>query len=241
MFESSLFESSIAKPRHGWTTGLSFGLQTLLTAVAIFASLLYTEALPPHALAFMLSAPPPPPATPSPVEQPAPRPQPPSELNGGRLMTPQSIPRAIAAIHEEVQPVSSTIGVEGAVPETRPNAGSDRLLPKILPPTVAVPRPATPKAVRVSSGVAEGLLIRQVRPQYPELARNALVQGIVVLHAVIGQDGTVRDLRLISGHPLLVAAAIDAVRQWRYRPYTLNGEPVDVDTTIQVNFTLAGN
>ena len=84
------------------------------------------------------------------------------------------------------------------------------------------------------------MLVHQVKPQYPELAMKARIQGTVVLQAVIGKDGTVQDLRLVSGHPMLAPAAIEAVRQWRYRPYLLNSEPVEVDTQINVNFTLGG-
>jgi protein TonB len=84
------------------------------------------------------------------------------------------------------------------------------------------------------------MLMYQMRPQYPRLAVQARIQGTVVLQAVIGKDGTVQDLRLISGHPLLAPAAIEAVKQWRYRPYLLNNEPVEVDTQINVNFTLGG-
>ena len=80
--------------------------------------------------------------------------------------------------------------------------------------------------------------INRVEPSYPAIARAAHVQGTVVLHAIIGKDGTVQQLQLVSGPPLLVNAAMDAVRQWRYQPTELNGEPVDVDTTIQVVFTL---
>lgn len=102
------------------------------------------------------------------------------------------------------------------------------------------PKVVVQQKVRVSSGVAQGLLIRQVRPQYPPLARQARIQGTVILQAVIGKDGLVQDLHVVSGHPLLTNAAIDAVKQWLYRPYYLNGEPVTVDTQINVNFTLTG-
>ena len=84
----------------------------------------------------------------------------------------------------------------------------------------------------------EGNLITQVKPQYPPMARTARIEGQVVLRAVIGRDGTIQNLRLISGHPLLVKAAIDAVSRWRYRPYYLNGEPIEVETQVTVNFTL---
>ena len=95
-----------------------------------------------------------------------------------------------------------------------------------------------PTKVRVSSGVAQGLLVHQVKPAYPTLAVQARIQGTVVLQAVIAKDGTVQDLRVVSGHPLLVQAALDAVRLWRYKPYLLNDQPVEVDTQINVNFTL---
>jgi protein TonB len=85
----------------------------------------------------------------------------------------------------------------------------------------------------------EGSLIHRVDPIYPSLARAARIQGTVILAAVIGRDGSVQHLQIMTGHPLLTAAAIDAVRQWRYRPYLLNGEAIEVDTQVTVNFILA--
>ena len=105
---------------------------------------------------------------------------------------------------------------------------------------VAVPKVATPQRVRVSQGVTQGLLIRKVQPNYPPLARQARIQGSVLLQAEISKDGTIENLRLISGHPMLAPAAIEAVKQWKYKPYILNGEPVEVETQITVNFTLSG-
>src|SRR5271165_7285833 len=96
-----------------------------------------------------------------------------------------------------------------------------------------------PEQVQVPSGVSQGLLISKVQPTYPPLARQARVQGTVVLQALIGKDGSVQNLTVISGHPMLIQAAMDAVKQWRYRPYLLNGEPVLVETTINVNFELS--
>lgn len=81
----------------------------------------------------------------------------------------------------------------------------------------------------------------RVQPVYPVLARQSGIQGVVVLHAIIDRDGRVSELRVISGHPLLVKAAIDAVNQWRYQPTLLNGEPVEVETTITVSFVLAAS
>lgn len=97
---------------------------------------------------------------------------------------------------------------------------------------------ADPKVVRVAPGVASGNLISKVAPIYPAEARSRGVQGTVVVHARIGRDGAVHDLKLVSGPPELTEAAMDALRLWRYRPYTLNGQPVEVDTTISVNFNL---
>jgi protein TonB len=82
------------------------------------------------------------------------------------------------------------------------------------------------------------MLTHRVEPQYPPLARQARVQGPVLLEATIAQDGTIENLRVVSGHPMLVRAAVDAVKQWRYRPYLLNGQPVEVETQVQVNFNL---
>ena len=86
----------------------------------------------------------------------------------------------------------------------------------------------------------EGNLVYRIQPEYPALARQARVQGTVVLRAVISREGAIENLQVLSGHPLLVKAAMEAVRQWRYRPYVLNGEPVEVETQVTVNFILSG-
>jgi TonB family protein len=96
---------------------------------------------------------------------------------------------------------------------------------------------AAPPRVRVSSGVMQSLLVKKVQPEYPGDAKR--IQGMVVLKATIDKDGNISDLQLISGHPMLAAAAIAAVKQWKYKPYLLNGVPVEVETNLTVNFTLA--
>ena len=103
-----------------------------------------------------------------------------------------------------------------------------------------IPKVAAPSRIRVSQGVTEGNLIRKVQPSYPPLAKTARIQGQVILHALISKAGNIENLEVVSGHPMLVQSALDAVRQWKYRPYVLNGEPVAVDTTITVNFNLQG-
>jgi protein TonB len=99
---------------------------------------------------------------------------------------------------------------------------------------------ATAPVVRTSH-LQENLLIRQVKPIYPPIAKQARIQGPVVLQATIGRDGSIQHLQVLSGHPMLTKAAVDAVQQWRYRPYVLNGEAVEVQTQITVNFLLNGN
>ena len=88
--------------------------------------------------------------------------------------------------------------------------------------------------------MAEGSLVYRVQPEYPEIARQARIQGAVQLRAIISKAGTIEDLTVESGPPMLIPPALRAVRQWRYRPYLLNGEPVEVDTEITVNFILGG-
>ena len=95
------------------------------------------------------------------------------------------------------------------------------------------------KRMRIASRVAEANLIHDVPPQYPPEAGRARIEGTVVLMAVIGTDGTVKDVRIESGLPILAQAAIDAVKQWRYKPYVIDGEPVEVDSRITINFNLS--
>jgi len=101
------------------------------------------------------------------------------------------------------------------------------------------PPKVTPKRINVGGQVQSAKLVNQVRPIYPPLAKQARISGTVRLHAIISKDGSIQQLEMVSGHPLLVQAALDAVRQWRYQPTLLNGEPVEVETFIEVVFTLS--
>lgn len=247
MFEDSLMESGgKLKSKRGTTTVVSFVLQILLIGVLVLLPLVFTEALPKQQLMTFLVAPPPPPPPPPP---PAATPEVKiikkvtSELDNGELRTPTKIPKKIEMIKEEETPPPSAgvAGVVGGVPGGVPGGAIGGVLGSVINSTpTAVPRVANPTRVRVSQGVSQGLLIHQVRPVYPALARQARIQGMVVLQAVIGKDGSIQNLKVVSGHPMLAPAALEAVKQWRYKPYYLNGEPVEVDTTINVNFTLAG-
>jgi len=165
-----------------------------------------------------------------------------TELVNGQLRTPTKIPEKVQMIKEDEAPppVMSAAGVVGGVPGGVPGGSMGGVIGGIISSTPIVPKVATPQRVRVSQGVTQGLLIRKVQPAYPPLARQARIQGSVLLQAEISKDGTIQNLRLISGHPMLAPAAIEAVKQWRYKPYILNGEPVEVETQITVNFTLSG-
>jgi len=245
MFEDSLLESGgRLKTKRGATTFFSFILEVAIIGILILIPLIYTEALPKQQLMTFLVAPPPPPPPPPP-----PAAAPPvkvikkieTELDNGQLRQPTKIPQKVQMIKEEEAPPPSA-GVVGGVPGGVPGGSMSGVIGGIIGQTTqtVVPKVQTPQRVRVSQGVSEGLLVHQVRPVYPPLARAARIQGAVVLQAVIGKDGAIQNLRLISGHPMLAPAAIDAVKQWKYKPYFLNGEPVEVDTQITVNFTLAG-
>jgi TonB family protein len=106
-------------------------------------------------------------------------------------------------------------------------------------PSLVLAQDAVPQRVRVANGIMGGLLVTRVNPVYPPLARQARIQGTVLLKALISKTGDIENLELISGHPMLAPAAIEAVKQWKYRPYMLNGEPIEVETQVQVNFTLS--
>ncbi|MGO9442043.1 MAG: energy transducer TonB [Terriglobales bacterium] len=245
MFEDSLLESSgRLRTKRKWTTVLSLVLQCLLIGVMILVPLIYTEALPRQQLMTFLVAPPPPPPPPPP---PAAMPvrvvkviQ--TDIMNGQLRTPTKIPEKVAMIKEEAAPPPmTTAGVIGGVPGGVPGGSLGGVMGGIIGGTpVAVPKQAIPNRVRVSAGVQQGNLISQVKPTYPAIAKSARIQGAVVLQAEISKQGTIENLRVISGHPMLVQNALDAVKQWRYKPYLLNGEPVPVETTITVNFTLSG-
>jgi len=112
---------------------------------------------------------------------------------------------------------------------------------RIMPIVAKAPEPMPIKRIRIASRVAEANLIHDVAPQYPSEAGRARIEGAVVLMAVIGTDGSVKDVRVESGLPILAQAAMDAVRQWRYKPYLIDGEPVEVDSRITINFTLSAS
>ena len=243
MFEDSLIESGgRLKTSRAWTSVVSFALQIMIIMVMILVPLIFTEALPRTQLMTFLVAPPPPPPPPPPpaavvkivkVIQ--------TDIVNGQLRTPTKIPQKVQMIKEDEAPppVTSMGGVIGGI-GGMPGQMGGVIGGIVAAANLPVPKIAAPQRIRVSSGVSQGLLVRKVQPTYPPLARQARIQGVVILQAQISKEGNIENLQLISGHPMLAPAAIDAVKQWKYRPYLLNGEPVEVETQVQVNFTLSG-
>jgi protein TonB len=253
MFEQTFVED-LGKTNKSWTVIVSFIGQCLLIGVAILIPLIYTDTLPRTQLTSFLVAPPPPPPPPPP---PAAAPVKivrtiPRQFDAGRLMAPKVIPKEIAMIkEEELPPVSGGVGVVGGVPGGVPGGAPGGVIGGIIssvpqaapppppPPVVKeAPKPVAPQRIRVGGNVQQAKLLNQPRPVYPPLAKQARIQGTVRFNAIIGRDGAIQNLQVVSGHPLLVPSALEAVRQWRYQPTLLNGEPVEVVTQIDVNFTL---
>jgi periplasmic protein TonB len=240
MFDE-LVESSVIRKRTntGWAFFLSTFVQVIVLLVLILIPLIYTQALPRAMLTTLLIAPPPPPPPPPPpaeipkVVKPVVR-----LLSQGKLMQPRAIPKQVAVFKEAELPPEAPITGGGVL------GGLDAGLLGGLGagPVIAAPPPPPPRQTRIKLGgqVQEAKIIARPQPLYPPLARQARIQGNVVLHAIIDRDGRVGELQVVSGHPLLVQSALDAVKNWRYQPTQLNNEPVEVDTTITVTFVLGG-
>jgi periplasmic protein TonB len=241
MFADSLLDNSWTdRHRRGWTTVVSFAVQAVGVGSLLLLPLLYTQGPPQLQLIAALVAPTPPPA-------PAPQPtrsvrQATSNLSrDGRVIAPPSVPREILHVDETSAP--PPIGLVGGVSGgTRDAMARSGVFGAIGGPGVVRPPPPPPPSVHPPriSRMMEGNLIYRVQPQYPPLARQARVQGVVVLRAMISREGKIEHLQVISGPALLMKSAMDAVLQWRYRPYSLNNEPVEVETQVTVNFTLSG-
>jgi protein TonB len=248
MFEQTFVEG---KTRKGWTVIVSFLAQLVVIAVAILIPMIYFDALPKSQLtSFLVAPPPPPPPPPPPAAAPKVVKVIPRQFDAGRLMAPKAVPKEVARIKEEELPPPSSGGVVGGVPGGVPGGTAGGVIGGIIgsvptaappppPPPPAAPKPVTPQRIRVGGNVQQAKLIRQPKPVYPPLAKQARISGVVKLNAIIGKDGTIQNLTVASGHPLLVPAAMEAVKQWVYQPTLLNGEPVEVVTQIDVNFTLS--
>jgi protein TonB len=244
MFADSLLETSWAhRSRRSWTTLTSFGLQAAILGIVLFLSLLKTIEMPRAQVV----------STPISLGRPDPTPlteHVPARGSAmqiipisGRIMAPSHIPTSVLTGSDDTPPPA--IGGGGGGGDIGLPIGSTNGLPLSI--TGSRPMPVIPvapppsKPVFRTSTMLQGSLIRMIKPVYPPLARSARIEGSVVLEALINKAGTIQNLHLIRGHPMLVPAALDAVKQWQYRPYILNGEPIEVETQITVNFTLQAN
>ncbi|MDQ6664437.1 MAG: energy transducer TonB [Acidobacteriota bacterium] len=245
MFEQT-FVNQNASGRKPWTMAVSVAGQSIVVAAAVIIPVLHTEMISIR-LPMTLYAPLPPSR---PVEVPlknteraAPSRQPrvfvPAASHG-----PTRIPTRIAMI-DEAPLLPPGVLLLGPGSPTGVGAFGDVFPPGVVnapvkPPAAEPGKPKQVQAIRVASGIQGAKLIHQVKPVYPPLAKAARISGTVRIRAVIGKDGTIRDLQLISGPPLLVEAALNAVKQWVYKPTLLNGDPVEVLTQIDVNYILGG-
>lgn len=225
--------------RRRWTTLASFTMHVLGLSLLLVIPLLTVQE--PPRLRWITSpffAPPPAPAPAAPPN--TQRSIHSFNMTGIHLLQPPTIPLGIAHVNETDAPAAPDIsdiempggtglagrGVPGSIGEQR---------------TIALPPPPAPtRPLRVSRW-AEGDLVNRVQPAYPSLARQARIQGAVQLSAIISRTGTIERLTVLRGHAMLVTAAVEAVKQWRYRPYLLNGDPIEVETEITVNFVLSGS
>jgi periplasmic protein TonB len=234
-----MFADSLRYHSHrGWITLASFTVQTLAVATLLVLPLLHTEGLPRmHSVVEPILSPPRAAAS-SEIRRPTNQP---NHSAVAALIVMRSTSREIKLMtaQKPEPPVDvNRIGVPGGTS----NRWSENPIINSIANSAsnfALPPAPTRQAPRVSR-MMEGNLILRVQPLYPPLARQARIQGQVILRAVISRDGVIGNLQLLSGHPMLVQAAIDAVKQWRYRPYSLNGEPVEVETQVTVNFVLSG-
>ena len=237
MFLDSLIEPGCVIPRRRWTTIVSFVLQAAGIGVLVLLPLFYTGALPPvrlegAAVLFPHVRANTPHVNVITVHEPA----------AQGIQAPRFIPAGIYIPKEpEIAPEEPGIVITGIGVGTGSGGEASARRPELTvllnaPPPM--PRLAASTPPPISSGVMEGLLVRRVEPRYPYTALVARIEGTVVLTAVISSEGKVEQLQARSGHPLLIPAAIDAVREWRYRPYLLNGKPTEVEAQITVSFHL---
>ncbi len=249
-----MFEQTFVggKTRRPWTSVVAFAIQIGLVALAIMIPLLFIQGLQERELHGILLAPPPPPPPPPPPAPAAVAPKVvkviPRQFNANELMAPRTIPKKVMEITDPQDVPPPSAGVQGGVPGGVPGGSAGGVVGGVLnspvgaappPPPPPPPKQETPKVVRVGGNVQAAKLTNKVMPQYPPLAKQARIQGTVKLQAMIAKDGSVENLKVVSGHPLLVPAALQAVRQWKYQPTVLNGQPVEVLTEIDVNFTLS--
>ena len=239
MFEDALMESGgRIRTRQGWFSGMAAFCNGGVVCLLVLWPLFHPASLPKQMLSMLLAAPAPP-ASPTPrlphVTTATPRPH----VQVSPFTPPRTVPSTISRAKDMPPPVdgaslnSLANDTGGADPTTGIFSSSGT---RVMPVTHVTP----PKTIAISSGVMAGNKLSGIDPQYPVIARESRVQGTVVLQATISKVGLIENLHVVSGPPMLAGAAVDAVRGWRYRPYLLNGQPVAVETTVRVVFSLGG-
>lgn len=249
-FQSSMLEYNQMKSSSRLLdTLVSLAVNTCLLVVPIFLGLFYSDTidLKGFASTFLIAPPPPPP--PPPAAAPVIRAAPVHRVfeNSGKLIAPTVIPKEVQILKEAPLPdVEGTGGVPGGVPGGVTGGSMAGVLGGVIGGTGMVPAPIAPREkgpkapVRVGGRVKQPRLITRVEPKYPPLAIQTRMQGAVEIDAVIDEHGNVVEAKVVSGPPLLIQAAMDAVRQWKYEPTYLNDEPVPVQLIVTVQFRLQG-
>jgi protein TonB len=236
MFEDSTFESTgrIRTRSRGWMMAAFLFNGSILLAL-ILIPLIYPEALPRQMMSMLLEAPPPPsPPQPTTVQQTKEKFHGVPEMDGATLITPPTIPRIIKLVEEPEGPTPGRYLAMDSGSDAG-SAASDAFRGQ-RHATVS-PEPSK-GPVRVASTIVAGLLLNKTVPHYPPIAAAAHIEGTVILQATISTAGIIENLHVVSGPAMLQQTALDAVSNWRYRPYLLNGQPVEVETTVNVIFTL---
>lgn len=239
--DGNIFYFIEPRPRNPWAAIASLSFLSLVVLGLLAIPFLKIEPLPKRETFTLLYLQPPPAAG----------------ANVGKLEAPTPVPSFTAPRTASLTPVRkmeeaapTPAGISGGVIGGVPG-GSIGAIPAgvftgitaapSVPVAAKTPEPAPAKRMRIAARVAEANLVHDVPPQYPSEAGRARIEGTVVLMALIGADGTVKDVRVESGLPILAQAAIDAVKQWRYKPYLIDGQPVEVDSRITINFTLSAS
>ncbi len=233
MFEDSTFESAgriRTRSRRWMIAAFAFNASILLAFILV--PLIYLEALPPQFQTILITVPP------APAQQPEPKPivqtpRPETRVAFDPYTAPRIIPTGPIYIPDHPEQVAFSIPADQGpgIP-----GGWGTALPGQPQPRVV--RPAVSGPMRISTMVSEGLILHRTIPVYPPIAIAMRAQGTVVLAATISKSGTIENLRVMGGPAILQQAALDAVRTWRYKPYMLDGQPVEVETTVNVVFTL---
>lgn len=243
MWEDTLIESrgSAEGSKRWWTVPLSFVMHILIIGIILGASYWFVEAVAPPAIPVTLFSAPPPPPPPPPAAKPKPKEVKPVEkVVPTREVQPTEVPEQLPT-PEDIKPQDAGVdgGVDGGVEGGVEGGVAGGVLGGVSGGALGGQLGGDETPMRITAEVKQPVLIKKVDPQYPEIARRARIQGIVILEAVITKTGTVEDVRVLrSLHPILDQSAISAVKQWKYQPAMLNDRPVKVYFTVTVNFTL---